>query len=218
MALSRVNSNMIGAGDVSNTEHAYLNSVTSNVQTQIDGAGGGAWTTKVSETAFTNASSINITGLSKIVKIYIDDITISNTGNTTLRGRTSTNNGSSWSTDYNYKHLRTARYNDNTTYTEYNNTSGGNDNMMQLTYYVRNDNSGSNDENTAFAEITIFGASTSGLKTMVQTHYGALGEQQTAWYKGWALGHRNVKEAVNAFQVYPSSGTFSGSYSVLELA
>ena len=30
---------MIGAGDVSNTEHAYLNSVTSNVQTQINGAG-----------------------------------------------------------------------------------------------------------------------------------------------------------------------------------
>ena len=39
MALSRINSSMIGAGDVSNTEHAYLNSVSSNVQTQIDGAG-----------------------------------------------------------------------------------------------------------------------------------------------------------------------------------
>ena len=39
MALSRINSSMIGAGDVSNTEHAYLNSVTSNVQTQIDAAG-----------------------------------------------------------------------------------------------------------------------------------------------------------------------------------
>ena len=40
MALSRINSSMIGAGDVSNDEHSYLNSVTSNVQTQIDGAGG----------------------------------------------------------------------------------------------------------------------------------------------------------------------------------
>jgi hypothetical protein len=36
MALSRINSSMIGAGDVSNTEHAYLNSVSSNVQTQIN--------------------------------------------------------------------------------------------------------------------------------------------------------------------------------------
>lgn len=40
MALSRINSSMIGAGDVSNDEHSYLNSVTSNVQTQIDGVGG----------------------------------------------------------------------------------------------------------------------------------------------------------------------------------
>ncbi len=39
MALSRINSNMVGAGDVSNTEHAYLNSISSNVQTQIAGAG-----------------------------------------------------------------------------------------------------------------------------------------------------------------------------------
>ena len=39
MALSRINSSMIGAGDVSNTEHAYLNSLTSNVQTQFAGTG-----------------------------------------------------------------------------------------------------------------------------------------------------------------------------------
>jgi|21_taG_2_1085346.scaffolds.fasta_scaffold00546_11 hypothetical protein len=35
-----IDSAKIGAGDVSNSEHAFLNSVTSNVQTQIDGAGG----------------------------------------------------------------------------------------------------------------------------------------------------------------------------------
>ena len=35
-----IDSVKIGAGDVSNTEHAFLNSVTSNVQTQISGAGG----------------------------------------------------------------------------------------------------------------------------------------------------------------------------------
>ena len=37
MAVKRLNSNMVGAGDVSNTEHAYLNSISSNVQTQITG-------------------------------------------------------------------------------------------------------------------------------------------------------------------------------------
>ena len=36
-----VDSAKIGAGDVSNAEHAYLNSVSSNVQTQISAAGGG---------------------------------------------------------------------------------------------------------------------------------------------------------------------------------
>jgi len=36
-----IDSVKIGAGDVTNSEHAFLNSVTSNVQTQIDGAGGG---------------------------------------------------------------------------------------------------------------------------------------------------------------------------------
>ena len=57
MALSRINSSMIGAGDVSNTEHAYLNSVSSNVQTQIDGAG-------VADVKFLghNGSQANITG------------------------------------------------------------------------------------------------------------------------------------------------------------
>jgi len=35
-----IDSAKIGAGDVSNTEHAYLNSVSSNVQTQIAAAGG----------------------------------------------------------------------------------------------------------------------------------------------------------------------------------
>ena len=34
-----IDSAKIGAGDVSNTEHAYLNSISSNVQTQIAGAG-----------------------------------------------------------------------------------------------------------------------------------------------------------------------------------
>lgn len=34
-----IDSAKIGAGDVSNTEHAFLNSISSNVQTQIAGAG-----------------------------------------------------------------------------------------------------------------------------------------------------------------------------------
>ena len=89
MALSRVNSKMVGAGDVSNAEHAYLNSVSSNIQTQVtnaaatpalpavgssgnvltsDGsnwastapAGGGA-TALIARNTFTNATTVSIT-------------------------------------------------------------------------------------------------------------------------------------------------------------
>tara|TARA_R100001463_G_scaffold119545_1_gene175438 strand:+ start:781 stop:1422 length:642 start_codon:yes stop_codon:yes gene_type:complete len=58
MALSRINSSMIGAGDVSNTEHAYLNSVSSNVQTQIEGA----WS-YVSTATASSASSVEFTNM-----------------------------------------------------------------------------------------------------------------------------------------------------------
>lgn len=60
MALSRINSSMIGAGDVSNDEHSYLNSVTSNVQTQIDGVGGGKVLQVVSNFGGATASSTTL--------------------------------------------------------------------------------------------------------------------------------------------------------------
>ena len=72
MALSRINSSMIGAGDVSNTEHAYLNSVSSNVQTQIDGVGGKVLqvvsTTKTDTFSATNGTTwSDVTGLSAAI-------------------------------------------------------------------------------------------------------------------------------------------------------
>ena len=39
MAISRINSRMVGDGSVDNTEHGYLDGATSNVQTQLSGAG-----------------------------------------------------------------------------------------------------------------------------------------------------------------------------------
>ena len=94
MALSRVNSKMVGAGDVSNAEHAYLNSISSNVQTQITGnnlpavgssgnvltsdgsnwasqaaAGGGAWNV-VSTVVASNSASLTITGINNTYSTY----------------------------------------------------------------------------------------------------------------------------------------------------
>ena len=59
---------MIGAGDVSNDEHSYLNSVTSNVQTQIDGVGG-AWTLIGTQEASASAS-LTQTGLGTAYEAY----------------------------------------------------------------------------------------------------------------------------------------------------
>jgi len=78
MALSRINSSMIGAGDVSNTEHAYLNSLTSNVQTQIAGVGG-----KVLQMVYTTAT-FGSTTASSSDNTYVDSsVTITFTPTTT---------------------------------------------------------------------------------------------------------------------------------------
>ena len=56
-----IDSVKIGAGDVSNTEHAYLNSISSNVQTQIAGVGAGV--TLGTTVASTSGTAIDFTGI-----------------------------------------------------------------------------------------------------------------------------------------------------------
>ena len=58
-----IDSAKIGAGDVSNTEHAFLNSITSNVQTQISGAGG-QYAISTGSLDVSSASATTITGVS----------------------------------------------------------------------------------------------------------------------------------------------------------
>ncbi len=105
MAVKRLNSNMVGAGDVSNAEHAYLNSISSNVQTQITGnnlpavgssgnvltsdgtnwasaaaGGGGAWNV-IGTAVASNSASLTITGITSTYDTYaiaISDIEFSN--------------------------------------------------------------------------------------------------------------------------------------------
>ncbi len=111
MALSRINSSMIGAGDVSNTEHAYLNSVTSNVQTQIDGAGR-SWARSTNQTVSSNTSGVltKITltieeqSSDNIFSISSGNIVTSTPGKYRLEGRTAvidgkdSSNGSAYTT------------------------------------------------------------------------------------------------------------------------
>jgi len=57
MSTTRIPSDMVGAGDVSDTEHAYLNSLTANVQTAIDAAGG---LTGITDNASESAITISV--------------------------------------------------------------------------------------------------------------------------------------------------------------
>jgi hypothetical protein len=65
---SLIPSPMIGAGDVSNTEHAFLNSLSSNVQTQI-AAAGGAWTL-IGTSVASSSATLDITGLDSTYDAY----------------------------------------------------------------------------------------------------------------------------------------------------
>ena len=143
MAVKRLNSNMVGAGDVSNTEHAYLNSISSNVQTQITGnnlpavgssgnvltsdgtnwasqaaAGGGAWT-KITSTVASNSSSIEFTsGLDSTYATYVvvaSDIHLA-TANQGINFQVSTDAGSSWDTSAKYTYHVTKLMTDNAAY------------------------------------------------------------------------------------------------------
>ena len=119
MALSRVNSKMVGAGDVSNAEHAYLNSVTSNVQTQIDGAGGGSWTKITSTVASDSSTSIEfISGIDSTYATYVvvaSDIHLA-TANQGINFQVSTDAGSSWDTSAKYTYHVTKLMTDNAAY------------------------------------------------------------------------------------------------------
>jgi hypothetical protein len=64
-----IDSAKIGAGDVSNAEYAYLNSLSSNVQTQFGSAGGGAWNLIGTQVASTSAT-LTQTGLDSTYDTY----------------------------------------------------------------------------------------------------------------------------------------------------
>lgn len=64
-----IDSAKIGAGDVSNTEHAFLNSISSNVQTQIAGAGASAYSGYASRNQNTASGTQAITGVGFTPKI-----------------------------------------------------------------------------------------------------------------------------------------------------
>ena len=109
--LTALNANNLGSGTVSRARGG-TGLTTAGASGQVltsDGtnwtsaaAGGGAWTEKVALTTATGVTAIDLTNLTKTIKIFIQ-ITAVQTDADSLNMRTSTNNGSSFdagSTDY----------------------------------------------------------------------------------------------------------------------
>ena len=62
-----IDSAKIGAGDVSNAEHAFLNSITSNIQTQLGNVGGGKVLQVINSSYSTQVNSVGDTGLTATI-------------------------------------------------------------------------------------------------------------------------------------------------------
>jgi|TARA_B110000438_G_scaffold31065_1_gene30608 hypothetical protein len=62
-----IDSAKIGAGDVSNSEHAFLNSITSNIQTQLGNVGGGKVLQVINSSYSTQVNSVGDTGLTATI-------------------------------------------------------------------------------------------------------------------------------------------------------
>ena len=198
MALSRVNSKMVGAGDVSNAEHAYLNSVTSNVQTQIDGAGGGAWAVKTSGT-FSAASSLGITGISKWTRIFLYNLRSSGGD---LMFRTSSDNGSSYDSggsDYQY-------------YRHQNGFEGNSANQSQISTAGEAYSSTSQDDAMVILDIP---NPTGTSPTLIK--WELIHNDDASIFHRFGMGVRSSAADVDAIQISTPSGNITGSYIVTEL-
>ena len=198
MALSRVNSKMVGAGDVSNAEHAYLNSVTSNVQTQIDGAGGGAWAVKTSGT-FSAASSLGITGISKWTRIFLYNLR-SSSGD--LMFRTSSDNGSSYDSggsDYQY-------------YRHQNGFEGNSANQSQISTAGEAYSSTSQDDAMVILDIP---NPTGTSPTLIK--WELIHNDDASIFHRFGMGVRSSAADVDAIQISTPSGNITGSYIDTEL-
>ena len=169
-------------------------------------AGGGAWGVKTSGT-FSSVSTVTFSGFTKTTKIIIPNIVTSTA--TQIKGRVGTGAGptiitaSHYSTDsnqftngYSASQNMTANYIDLLSNV---NAVAAEPGALEIDLFVP--------ESTAFYTNGRWVSSSANAQHNIRTIVGAFryGYQDTA------------TTAVTAFQIYPASGTISGSYIVLEL-
>ncbi len=239
MALSRVNSKMVGAGDVSNAEHAYLNSISSNVQTQITGnnlpavgssgnvltsdgtnwastapAGGGGMWTAGSSGSFSGANSAAWTSITQTTRIFITNYEKS--ASSGIRMRTSSNGGSSYDSASNSysSSLFGLKGNSSSMYTDVRQNSISS---------VQNDGADNAAGTVALDDVTldiiIWNPQDATKRTkFTWTYYASLTNGGAATDIQYGVGSRSANHAVNAFQIHGTTGNISGSYQIYTLS
>ena len=179
------------------------------VQGILDLAGGGAWAVKASGTLST-ASELQVTGLTKTTKIFMD-ITVSADGvYPTLQ--TSSDNGSSYdstSGDYDYTSIWG---------TEASTSVTGVGNAESTVQFSPSPNNGVGNATgeTCSMEWTIYNPAGT-TQTLLECRQITV-ETDGAITQVWSAGKRESNADVDAVRIYPrASGTFSGTYTVIEL-
>jgi hypothetical protein len=115
-----IDATKLADGTVTSTELQYINSLSSNAQTQISGAGG-AWSQFTSGTTSSTTSSV-ISGITKESIIYIYAFVATN--NNQFKIQLSSDGGSSWKTTHNWR--RASFYESDTEFTFLGSTSNSN--------------------------------------------------------------------------------------------
>jgi hypothetical protein len=210
MALSKVDVGCGGTGLIAAGTSGNVLTSDGTDWTSAAAAGGGAWSVKSSGTLST-ASELQVTGLTKTTKIFMD-ITVSADGVYTTM-ETSSNNGSSY---------------DNTTGdisqtmvwgTEANTTVYGQGIPSSTVEFNPSPAAGVGNASgeSCSMEWTIYNPANASTETLLEARH-LTNETDGAITQSWCVGKRNETAIVNAVRIYPrASGTFSGTYTVIEL-
>ena len=157
-----------------------------------------AWNV-VTSASLSNASSLSVTGISKFTRVLLVNNNTTNAGNA-LRLRTSTDNGSSFSSgasDYEWQNYRVT------------DSSSGRNASTGEAYINLGYNSG-------YVELLITRPDMASNQTVIHFNWW-WSSHASDMAQAFGSGGRLNNEANDAIQIYPSSGSITGNYKVLTL-
>ena len=182
-----------------------LTSAGAGAQPAFEDAGGGAWAVLSSGT-FSSVSSVAITGITKTTQIIFSGVTVT-TNNTGFGVKYSNDAGVSYEATGYYQGIRFVK------------SDAGVGHVARVnTTSIRMDNNsvGNSAGKVASLDLTVYNPQDAGTYTAARINTQHVDDTGTTMhYFGGAI--YQVAEAVNAINVAPDAGNFSGTYTVFEL-